>query len=435
MNTRGVIASLLLFLLPALPIAAPDEEAIDAKRKDLQDVERALLDLEQDLDTSRQNLSVRAAEVEFHERHIAQLARAGHQLDSMIVEQVRALEKVQQDLESERERLANERRSLAGLLRSAYTLGGNEHIRMLLDQDDLARTGRILSYYGYLNRYRLQRLQDFAARARHLEELRLEVSEETQRLALLASRQKDTREQLASAQAQRARLLANLEQTIAGREERLAGLRADADALRALVEELERQAAMLPEAELAQEHIAELQGRLDWPVISTQILAGFGHAKGDGEQYWDGVLLASPEGTEVRAVHHGRVAYADWLRGFGLLIIIEHQDGYMSLYGHNQTLFKEPGEWVETGETVGLSGSSGGHNRAGLYFAIRHHGRPVDPADWCRSVHKLGFRWDPDACRANRPAPLCYASTNGPTAASGSTDRDQATIQDHILLL
>jgi septal ring factor EnvC (AmiA/AmiB activator) len=104
-----------------------------------------------------------------------------------------------------------------------------------------------------------------------------------------------------------------------------------------------------------------------------------------GELRWDGVLISAPEGQEVRAVHHGRVAFADWLRGFGLLLIIDHGDGYMTLYGHNQSLFKETGEWVEAGEPVALVGTSGGRARAGVYFGIRHQGRPVDPGAWCRA--------------------------------------------------
>jgi septal ring factor EnvC (AmiA/AmiB activator) len=103
-----------------------------------------------------------------------------------------------------------------------------------------------------------------------------------------------------------------------------------------------------------------------------------------GKLTWDGVLIAAPEGREVRAIHHGRVAFADWLRGFGLLLIIDHGDGFMSLYGHNQSLFKETGEWVEPGEVVAQVGSSGGRTRSGIYFGIRHNGEPQNPQQWCR---------------------------------------------------
>jgi septal ring factor EnvC (AmiA/AmiB activator) len=394
MNAIGI---LLLALLPIAGLCAQTEsDAVDTKRKDLENMQRALEDLEQDLEARRNSRSVLAGELERHERDVAQLARAGHQLNAMIDEQVRALEKLQRELEVERGHLESERRSLSALLRSAYALGSDQYIRMLLDQEDMARMGRTLSYYGYLNRYRIRRLQDFSERARRLEALRLEASEETQRLAMLAARQEATRDKLETAQAQRTALLADLEATISGREERLTELRQDAEALRALVEQLERRALVLPEADVAKVSIAKRRGTLAWPLGRGRILRRFGQTKGDGGQRWDGVLLAAPEGSEVHAIHHGRVAYADWLRGFGLLIIIEHDEGYMSLYGHNQTLFKEPGEWVDDGEAIALSGSSGGQRNSGLYFAIRHQGRPLNPERWCHSVRKLGRRQAPN---------------------------------------
>ena len=388
------MVSLLLCLLWIMPLPlVADEDPLQARRRDLEEIERSLLHVEQDLHARQRSREVLAAEVERYERDIAQLARADHELDTLLEEQVGILATVQHDLDTERAHLARERRALAALLRSAHALGSQEHLRLLLNQDDLARVGRILSYYGYLNRYRVQRLEAFAARARRLEGLRLEVAEETQRLARLAARQRDTRERLARAMAQRTALLADLDQTIASRADRLAALREDAEALRALVTQLERQAARLPESEVVRQRLIDRRGRLPWPLAGGRLLERFDSLKGEGgPQRWDGVLLAAPEGSAVRAVHHGRVVYADWLRGFGLLMVLDHGDDYMTLYGHNQTLLKEPGEWIESGEIIALSGSSGGQRRAGLYFAIRYRGRPVNPEPWCHSVHKLGAR-------------------------------------------
>jgi septal ring factor EnvC (AmiA/AmiB activator) len=380
-SARAVALALLLF--SGTPAAQTGPDAVEAKRQDLEQLERELESLEQDLQARRSSRTVLAAELERRERDIAQLALAGHELQAMLEEQGRLLGDLHRQLETERGRLARERRSIADLLRSVHAFGSREHVRMLLDLEDLARIGRILSYYGYLNRYRLQRLRSFAARARHLEALRLAEVEETERLALLAARQDATRDRLSMAQVQRGELLTELERTIVSQEERFGSLRADAEALRAVVEQLERQAAILPEAEVAQEPIGKLRGRLDWPLDAGTLLERFGDTKGESGQRWDGVLLAAPEGSAVKAVHHGRVAYADWLRGFGLLIIIDHDDGFMSLYGHNQTLLKEPGEWVGSGETIALSGASGGQRRPGLYFAIRRQGRPLDPEQWC----------------------------------------------------
>jgi septal ring factor EnvC (AmiA/AmiB activator) len=388
----AVALTACLLAMPEMATAQERDPAIDAKRRDLEAVEARLDELEQDLDARRGSRDALVGELEGLERDIAQLARAGHQLTAMIQEQTRAVARLEQRLDSERRALGRERSVLAGLLRSVHALGGAERIRLLLDQEDVARTGRVLSYYSYLNGYRLRRIEAIAARAQRLEALRQEASEETQRLATLAASQEETRRRLAKAQTLRSHLLVGLEQTIATREQRLSSLREDAMGLRALIEQLERRAMALPEADLQQEPISRRRGQLRWPLKRTRLLHRFGRKKGDSGQRWDGVVLAAKEGTDVRAVYHGRIVYADWLRGFGLLTIIEHDEEYMTLYGHNQTLLKEQGEWVGAGDLIALSGASGGQRAPGLYFAIRHSGRPVDPEAWCASRADLDTR-------------------------------------------
>jgi septal ring factor EnvC (AmiA/AmiB activator) len=293
---------------------------------------------------------------------------------------------VQSRLQAERTALAQEQSALAGLVRSAYAFGPGDRIRLLLDQRVTTRLSRVMAYYGYLNRYRVERLETIAERARNLESLALEAGNETARLARLAAHQEETRTRLVSAQSQRSGLLDDLEQTISSGEERMTALRAEAEGLRDLLEQLERQATGLAETELIQAPMVGQRGQLRWPLEPARLIASFGQPKGDAGQLWDGVFIAAPAGTEVRAVRHGRVVYSDWLRGFGLLTILEHDSGYMTLYGHNQALLKEPGEWVASGDTIALSGASGGLRDAGLYFAIRHRGTPLDPQRWCRST-------------------------------------------------
>jgi septal ring factor EnvC (AmiA/AmiB activator) len=181
----------------------------------------------------------------------------------------------------------------------------------------------------------------------------------------------------------RAVLLAELDRGIATGQLDIAALEADAQALRQVIEQLARQAQIVAEVDLRQVSLAERRGGLSWPLQDVTLLAQFNEPKGAEGQRWDGVVLAAEEGAEVRAVHHGRVVYADWLRGFGLLAVIDHGEGYMSLYGHNQTILKEVGEWVGAGDVVALSGSSGGQHAGRLYFAIRHRGQPQDPRVWC----------------------------------------------------
>lgn len=379
----ALLAGLLLAQAPGILGADPEPDPLAPQRRALTQMESELTDLERGLEARRRGREALLGELETYERDIAQLANGSRQLETMIMEQVKVQARLQQDLEAERAALERERRSLAALIRSAHTLGNHENLRLLLDQQDIARQGRLMSYYGYLNRYRLGRLDSFTARAENFERLRAETAEETQRLAMLAGRQKEMRERLAQTQSQRSALLTELEQQIAGGAEQAEILREDTEHLRALVTQLERQGMIMPEVNLDPQPIASRRGQLPWPVANGGLLLSRFGERAEGSKVQDGVLIGVREGSEVRAIHHGRVVYADWLRGYGQLIIIDHDEGYMSLYGHNQSLLKEAGEWVGVGEVIALSGASGGRKTAALYFAIRRDSQPENPEAWC----------------------------------------------------
>jgi len=380
----------LVVILPALiatPVPAGAEDgAIERRKRNLADIEQQVRDLEQSLEVRRSRRQALRAELERRERRIADLARTVHGLVASISNQERMLEKLQSRSAVEREILDRERAVLGNLLRSAYAMGRGGQIWILLDQEDSSRLSRIMAYYGFLNRFRVQRIEAVTQRAHRLDDLVREAAKERGRLVLLVRSRDETRTRLVTAQDERTALLTSLEQTIATRAERIKELRVQARGMRMLLERLEQQARALPEAELHQrpQPLKQLRGHLAWPLADTSLLSPYGSLKEGGIQRWDGVVLRAEEGTKVRAVHHGQVAYADWLRGFGLLLIIAHDDDYMTLYGHNQTLLKERGEWVAAGETVALSGSSGGRLLSGLYFAIRYRGRPLNPEQWCR---------------------------------------------------
>ena len=383
MTLRALLGGLLLAQAQGVLGADPEPDPLAPQRRALTQMESELTDLERGLEARRRGREALLAELETYERDIAQLANGSRQLESLIKEQVKVQARLQQDLEAERAALERERRSLAALIRSAHTLGNHENLRLLLDQQDIARQGRLMSYYGYLNRYRLGRLDSFTVRAENFERLRAEAAEETQRLAMLAGRQQEMRERLAQTQSQRSALLTELEQQIAGGAEQADILREDTEHLRALVTQLERQGMIMPEVNLDPQPIASRRGQLPWPVANGGLLLSRFGERAEGSKVQDGVLIGVREGSEVRAIHHGRVVYADWLRGFGQLIIIDHDEGYMSLYGHNQSLLKEAGEWVGVGEVIALSGASGGRKTAALYFAIRRDSQPENPEAWC----------------------------------------------------
>ncbi|NBC48688.1 MAG: peptidoglycan DD-metalloendopeptidase family protein [Gammaproteobacteria bacterium] len=325
------------------------------------------------------------AELRQSEQDIDDLARANRQLTAMAASQQQALEETAERLQQTRERLAQQRAALAELLRAAHVRGHGGYLRLLLDDEALRRKTRAFGYYRVLADARAARVARIDLLRQELAALEREGRDEAARLQRLAARQEQTRLRLSDARRARAAVLADLEQALAEDRGRVAALAADAEALHALIERLKREAEIRDEIELDQTEISERRGQLTWPIAPAQLVRPFGKDRGPGALHADGVLLAATPGAEVRAVHHGRVAYADWLRGFGMLIVIDHGGGYMTLYGHNQTLLKEVGEWVASGDLIALSGNSGGAERDALYFAIRHQGQALDPSDWCRA--------------------------------------------------
>ncbi len=335
-----------------------------ALRRELQEAEQAIGSLSRELSRTRRELSALREEL--------QDLRARHQA-------------ARRDLERQKELLRRQ-------LLAAYVMGRHSDLKIVLNQEDPAAIGRVLVYYDYLNRARAERIDAVRRGLAEVARLEQRIEAESRRLQALAQTQQRQVAQRRRQHERRRQVLAKLEAQIHTQEQRLARYLEDERRLRRLVEQLaqryadqlrEAMTGTLPEAGEVQP-FARLKGRLPWPVAGT-LRARFGERRLQGGRLkWQGVLIAAEEGTPVRSIHHGRVVFADWLRGFGLLLIIDHGDGYMSLYGHNQSLYKNVGEWVAAGEIIATVGRSGGRDEPGLYFEIRRQGKPADPLRWCR---------------------------------------------------
>jgi len=287
------------------------------------------------------------------------------------------------ELTAERERieraLSEQRLALAAQLRSAYMSGREEHLKLLLSQEDPAAFGRMLVYYSYLGRARAGKIAEIEAAAAALKQAARLESEERERLAALEA---DSRRELSTvdtARAERGKAVRAVDSQIRNNNDKIAKLKREAAALEKLVADLRRALKDLPPG--AGQAFEKVRGRLAWPAAG-RIVARFGEPRGGGLK-WKGVLIETRRGTEVRALYEGRVAYSDWLPGMGLLLIVEH-GGYMSLYAHNEQLFKAVGDRVEGGEVVATVGDSGGRSEPGLYLEIRRGAVPVDPVPWFR---------------------------------------------------
>ena len=346
-------------------------------------IERIRQQVERDsVEKNRLNRDLRAAEKSV----------ASARSDLAAVQQARA------ERNAERARLAAERRkreqerdrtheSLSAQLRAAYLMGRNEPLKLLLNQRSPAQFGRNLAYYGYFGRLRANQIASINDNIAQIDELDAKIEAEDLELAKLEQERKMGLEELDTARRQRGRVLASLEQESRSRAASLKRLETQQAQLEQLLKDLNRALANSGPVD-PNDPFGKLRGKLSWPVAG-KLTAGFGDTRA-GAVRWNGLMIAADRGSPVKAVHAGRVVYADWLPGMGLLIIVDHGNGYLSLYGHNETLFKQAGATVEAGETISAAGDSGGRSQSGLYFEIRRAGKPVDPRPWFRTSSPPG---------------------------------------------
>ncbi|TNF34104.1 MAG: hypothetical protein EP315_07670 [Gammaproteobacteria bacterium] len=280
--------------------------------------------------------------------------------------------------------MTKQRSLLANQLRSAYAMGQQPQIKLLLNQQDSGEMGRAMVYFDYLNKARSQHIQDYLENIRHKQTLEADITATTRELEALARKQLDQKEELSGFRNDRKRLLARLNKDIESQQLTLKDLENSRNRIEKLLMSLGELLADIPAAPDTQQPFSRLKGKLPWPTKGS-IAADFGSSRHQGDLKWNGVLINAAYGTPVRVITHGRVAFADWLQGFGFITIIDHNDGYMSLYGHNQAQYKQAGDWVEAGEVIATVGDSGGQENTGLYFEIRYQGKPVNPAQWCSS--------------------------------------------------
>ncbi len=379
MNWQKTVLFLILTL--AMPAAAQEAEGelTKVKEQELEEVRARISELTKRMAASaasRDRLigELQAAEVVISEKRIRlkELKRERN-FSAKRKAQLSA------DLATRETELLEESGQLADQVRAAYMSGSQERIKLMLNQRDPAAIGRLMTYYGYLNDYRAENIDAVTEHIRELLALRKEVAAAEARIAELARAQYAELTELNSAQERRQQLLASLKGKIAdeGREiERLAAQEKD---LSRLIAEL---TSILSDYPITSEDpFSRHRGRLTWPVAGT-LVHDFGQPRVSNRLKWNGVVLAAPRGREIRSVYHGRVVFADWLAGLGLLVIVDHGEGYMTLYGYNETILKNTGDWVAPGDVIATVGDSGGQATSALYFEIRRGIQPVNPNNW-----------------------------------------------------
>jgi murein hydrolase activator len=374
------LTTLLLLGLAAIAVGQDSQgELTKVKEQELEEVRARISELKQSMDAAAEERDRLAGELQELEVAISEQRMRLKEIERDRQYTVGKKQKLDDELAEREQHLDAESEALAAQVRTAYMSGSQEKIKLLLNQRDPATLGRLMAYYSYLNDYRAENIEAVIEQIRKLDELRAQIAAEEARLTALVQARYDELGRLNKSQESRAELLASLRRKIASEGQEVEQLAAQEKDLTRLIAEL---STILSDYPISSEQpFSEHKGRLTWPVAGT-LLHDFGQPRVGGNIKWNGVVLAAPRGREVRAVYHGRVAFADWLAGMGLLVIVDHGEGYMTLYGYNETVLKNTGDWVAPGDVIATVGDSGGQSQASLYFELRRGTKPENPRRW-----------------------------------------------------
>lgn len=395
----------LLTVLPVLALSAALAGAPAQARQDKSQAEQAaakqkLSNLHQQLQALDKRQAATAArrdqlnaELAKQTTALAAAARALRETDAAIAAKQQQLQQLQQQRADLQQKLASQRAAIADLLRASYALGHGSDLRLLLDNEDVGCIARALVYSKYFQQDRLQKVQQLMAGLAQLQTLEQQITAEQQALQVQLDQREKQSAQLAQQRAAQQKLAAAADATYQDQAQRLAALKQDEQSLNSLVARLQQQIdqAMREAAEraAAQQAAARRHGKAPPPVAVGGAGANIrGNlpwpASGEVHSYGNGVLIRAPGGSEVRAVANGRVVYAGFLRGYGMLLILNHGNGWMSMYGNNEALLHNVGDAVKAGQAVGTASAPTGVN-TGVYFELRKNGQPVDPRSWLKS--------------------------------------------------
>ena len=375
MIRTAITGTLLVLLSVSAPVFANSEAELEALRADIAKLQRWLNEASDEHSKVSNQLGKTDEE-------IAELARQIEATKRKLEEEQVRLKKLRREQQQLDELQASYRLRLKQQLQAAHRVGGEGPIKLLLNQDDPQQAQRMLTYFRYFNRARMAQIQETMQELDKLARIEDVIHAQEDTLNATQARLSQQRLAVQKKKQQQKQLLASLQQQISSQKQRLSQKEADQkrlekllDEVRSLVENSTQKADARP--------FRSLKRKLPKPV-KGRVLHAYGQRNQEGVGRWQGWMIDVPEGTPVKAVHHGQIVYSGLLRGFGLLMIIDHGDDYLTLYAHNETLLYGVGSWINQGEMIATSGQSGGIMEPRLYFEIRYKGRPQDPAAWLK---------------------------------------------------
>lgn len=379
----------------ASALAAP----ADAKREELKGLQERIQALQKDLAKTEGTRADAAEELRETEKAISDANRRLRELNGERARAQASLDHLNLQSQKLSSRIAAQQAQLGRLLTRQYYAGETDALRHLLSGDDPNQLARDAHYLGLLSHAKAGLIRDLGGILEEKKHLASLAHDKTTELAEIEKNQQRERSGLVEQQKQRQAVLARISDRIKTQRREVEKLKRDEKRLARLIEGLGRivakpkrpassraQAPALrnertPDATLPADAFARMKGRLALPTRG-ELANGFGTPRQDGGTTWKGVFIRADGGAEVKAIAPGRIVFADWLRGFGNLAIVDHGDGYLSVYGNNESLYKAVGDPVKAGETIASVGNSGGNPETGLYFELRHLGQPIDPLKW-----------------------------------------------------
>lgn len=368
-----LVLALLAVATPALAEQQVTPGQIKALKEEIADIDDWLADAEED----RSSLERQLAGIE---QEIGRLTRERRELREKARKQQQRLAELGKEENELTRTLESQRDSLKKQIRAAWMEGDAPAVKVLLNEIDPDKIARTMTYYEYLSRDTVNRLEAFAATLRQLRETQNQVQAGRLELAELEQDVADRQEKLTASKSDRQQTLAALKADISDRRSERDELESDRKRLEKLLKEVEEAIANIPTPNES-DPFGSLRNKLPWPA-EGKVASSFGDSYASGKLRYNGLLINTDEESDIRAVHYGRVVFANWLRGFGLMTILDHGDGYMTLYGHSSSLYTSPGDWVEAGEAIAQAGRTGGTDDPAVYFEIRHNGKPDNPRRW-----------------------------------------------------
>jgi len=380
--------SLCLFLSLSYifsPVYAAKNEDMAHYQTKLEKLQQSIAKIQEHLKGSKKQRSDVLTELNALETEISKNAIQLNKLETDLHSTQKQKEQLEQELSQLNKQLSEQHSALSEQIRAAYSMGHQQNIKMLLNQQDPSKAGRAQEYFNYLNRARQQQIQSFMGTIEQKQQTQIALDQTLLHHRNLLQAQKDKKRERQRQRLQRKNLLAELSDKIKNQENTLSSLESSRSRIENLLKSLGELLADIPTSPTENQPFVAQKGKLPWPVKGP-FLGHYGEPKNYGDLKWNGVLIKANHGTPIHVISHGRIAFSDWLQGFGFITIVDHGDGYMSLYGHSESLFKQAGDWVSAGEVIATAGDSGGQTQSGVYFEIRSRGKPIDPAKWCNST-------------------------------------------------